>query len=128
MTRANETPLPSPVDVPLAVQPEDRALPALPPLPSDRPSPPEKYDPVRDRMRVLLDRVIYLVVICWGSYLQLHQRLDPGFGIFLLLVAGVRPNNILEAVAVAKSSGRAASVVGVLGALHLETVRRFFST
>ena len=55
-------------------------------------------DPWRDRIRVVLDRVIYLVALVSVVLLARAKALDLQTAAAILLVAGVRPHNLFEAL------------------------------
>ncbi len=72
----------------------------------------------RDRLRVVFDRAIYLLV-AWIAYrLRMADKLDYGTGAFLLLLAGVRAQNLADFLvtrAATNPASRAAVVLGALG-------------
>lgn len=70
---------------------------SLPALPTVEP-PSAAHDPWRDRIRVLADRAIYAGALASIVYLARIQRLDVGTTAAILLVAGVRPHNLFEAL------------------------------
>jgi len=70
---------------------------SLPALPTVEP-PTTAHDPWRDRIRVLADRAIYAGALASIVYLAKIQRLDVGTTAAILLVAGVRPHNLFEAL------------------------------
>lgn len=98
--------------------------------PGGVPSQPEApYDVWRDRIRTGLDRIIYGLALVALVYLRRHDQLDVGTVAAVLLVAGVRPHNLLDAVGAMRGGGGGAAravVVGVgAGALSW---RSFFGT
>ena len=98
--------------------------------PGGVPSQPEApYDVWRDRIRTGLDRLIYGLALVALVYLRRHDQLDVGTVAAVLLVAGVRPHNLLDAVGAMRGGGGGAAravVVGVgAGALSW---RSFFGT
>jgi CheY-like chemotaxis protein len=70
---------------------------SLPALPTVEP-PTTAHDPWRDRIRVVLDRVIYLVALVSVVLLARAKALDLQTAAAILLVAGVRPHNLFEAL------------------------------
>jgi len=78
------------------------------------PGEPLPRDPWRDRLRVVWDRGVYLAVIFAVYKLRMADKLDYGTGIGLLLLAGIRVENLaeflLKRAAVAPGS-RAAAVL-----------------
>lgn len=70
---------------------------SLPALPTVEP-PSTAHDPWRDRIRVVLDRVIYLVALVSVVLLARAKALDLQTAAAILLVAGVRPHNLFEAL------------------------------
>lgn len=109
-------------DVPTAVQPEP--LDGLPAIQSDRPPalPGERFDAIRDRMRVVGDRVIYACALACATWLKSHGKLDWDVVVFLLLVAGIRPANVLDALT------KRGAVPLVIAGLHVSELKRFFGT
>lgn len=98
--------------------------------PGGVPSQPEApHDPWRDRIRTGLDRLIYLAALAALVYLRRHDQLDVGSVAAILLVAGVRPHNLLDAVGAMRGGGGGAAraVVGAVGAGALSW-RSFFGT
>lgn len=93
----------------------DPAVTSLPALPTVEP-PPTAYDPVRDRLRVVLDRAIYAGALVSVVLLSLRGKLDLQTLAAILLVAGVRPHNLFEAM-------RGGSRPAVLLPLLLENLR-----
>jgi len=91
-----------------AVTPEP-AVPSLPALPTVEPPP--THDPVRDRLRVVLDRAIYAGALVSVVLLALRAKLDIQTLAAILLVAGVRPHNLFEAV---RGGGRPAMMLPML--------------
>ena len=112
---------------------------SIEPPPSDRPprvttppggvpsQPEAPYDVWRDRIRTALDRVIYGLALCALVYLRRHDQLDVGTVAAVLLVAGVRPHNLLDLASAARGAPRAAVVVGAVGGGAL-TWRSVFGT
>jgi CheY-like chemotaxis protein len=84
---------------------------SLPALPTVEP-PTTTHDPWRDRIRVVLDRVIYLVALISVVVLALRGKLDLQTAGAILLVAGVRPHNLFEALR--GGGGRGAMVLPLL--------------
>lgn len=70
---------------------------SLPALPTVEP-PTTAHDPWRDRIRVLADRAIYAGALAAIVYLAKIKSLDVGTTAAILLVAGVRPHNLFEAL------------------------------
>ena len=70
---------------------------SLPALPTVEP-PTTAHDPWRDRIRVLADRMIYAGALAAIVYLAKIKSLDAGTTAAILLVAGVRPHNLFEAL------------------------------
>ena len=102
--------------------------------PGGVPSQPEApYDVWRDRIRTGLDRLIYGLALCALVYLRRHDQLDVGTVAAVLLVAGVRPHNLLDAVGAMGAmrggggGGAARAVVVGVGAGALSW-RSFFGT
>ena len=99
-----------------AETPPEGALtaPRAPGSPVTEPPPGEHRDPWRDRLRVVWDRMVYLAVIFAVYKLRMVDKLDHGTGIGLLLLAGIRVENLaeflLKRAAVAPGS-RAAAVL-----------------
>lgn len=85
------------------------------------------YDVWRDRIRTGLDRLIYGLALCALVYLRRHDQLDVGTVAAVLLVAGVRPHNLLDLASAARGAPRAGAVVGAVGAGALSW-RSFFGT
>jgi hypothetical protein len=102
-------------------------IPPAPGLPSiqSTPVPDAAHDPVRDRMRVVGDRVIYSIALGCATWLKAHGHLDWDVAALILLVSGVRPANLLDVLA-ARGGGRGASLV--VAGLSLHDVRRIFGT
>jgi CheY-like chemotaxis protein len=85
---------PTPHRRPTMPPPSPLSLPALPTV-----EPPSTaHDPWRDRIRVVLDRVIYLVALVSVVLLARAKALDLQTAAAILLVAGVRPHNLFEAL------------------------------
>lgn len=85
--------------------------------PGGVPSQPEApYDVWRDRIRTGLDRLIYGLALVALVYLRRHDQLDVGTVAAVLLVAGVRPHNLLDLASAARGAPRAGAVVGAVGA------------
>lgn len=84
------------------------------PVTEPPPGEPLPRDPWRDRLRVVWDRGVYLAVIFAVYKLRMADKLDYGTGIGLLLLAGIRVENLaeflLKRAAVAPGS-RAAAVL-----------------
>lgn len=75
----------------------------------------------RDRLRVLGDRAIYITVLVVMYRLRMADKLDPGVTIALLLVAGIRLENV--AAFLARKAGASGGVAGALLAmLHVRGV------
>ena len=77
--------------------------PVLPPPPTERPpldglssAPAAAHDPMRDRLRVVLDRAIYASALLAVVLLAREGKLDLQTLAAILLVAGVRPHNLFE--------------------------------
>jgi len=113
------------------------APPGAPGAPASVPPPGEPRDVWRDRFRVARDGAVYLAIALIAYKLRMADKLDIGTSVFLLLVAGVRAQNVGEFLAaraglVAPGSRSsmmlAAGMVGASGAnrIDLETVRSFF--
>lgn len=84
-----------------------------PPSPTERPPVPERtdsgapagpHDPWRDRVRVVMDRGLYLAGLFVLYKLSLAGKLDVGTVTAVLLVTGVRPHNLFEAAQAASSA------------------------
>jgi DNA-binding response OmpR family regulator len=84
---------------------------ALPALPTVEP-PPAAHDPVRDRLRVVLDRAIYAGALVSVVLLAERGKLDLQTLAAILLVAGVRPHNLFEAMR--GGGGRPAMLLPIL--------------
>jgi CheY-like chemotaxis protein len=84
---------------------------SLPALPTVEPTA-TTHDPWRDRIRVLADRAIYAGALAAIVYLAKIQRLDVGTTAAILLVAGVRPHNLFEALR--GGNGRGAMLLPLL--------------
>ena len=72
---------------------------------------PPPYDPLRDRLRVVLDRAIYAGALVAVVFLATRGKLDIQTLAAILLVAGVRPHNLFE---LARGNGRAGLILPVL--------------
>lgn len=86
---------------------------SLPALPTVEP-PTTAHDPWRDRIRVVLDRVIYLVALVSVVLLARAKALDLQTAAAILLVAGVRPHNLFEALRGGGGGARGAMVLPLL--------------
>ena len=106
---SREDGLPPPPVAPAASPTERPPLEGLSALPSS-------HDPWRDRIRVVLDRVIYLVALVSVVVLARQHALDVQTVAAILLVAGVRPHNLFE-LASATRGGRASAAVLLAPAL-----------
>jgi CheY-like chemotaxis protein len=85
-----------------------------PPSPTERPPVPERtdsgapagpHDPWRDRIRVVMDRLLYLAGLAALVHLARAGKLDVGTTAAVLLVTGVRPHNLFEAAQAARGAG-----------------------
>jgi CheY-like chemotaxis protein len=91
-----------------------------PPSPTERPPVPERtdsgaptyHDPWRDRVRVVMDRGLYLAGLFVLYKLSLAGKLDVGTVTAVLLVTGVRPHNLFEAAQAASSARTAGAARG----------------
>lgn len=105
---------PAPVQSPAAASGDAPTLPAPPGTPEalDRTASgsPMAHDPGRDRLRVALDRLLYLAVIVSIVVLKLKHELDVETGALLLVVAGIRPHNLFQLATAARSGGARATV------------------
>lgn len=81
----------------------------------------------RDLLRVVRDGAIYLAVAFAAYKLRMADKLDPATGVFMLLIAGVRAQNIAEFLTRGRGGGGAGGLAGVaiLG-IPAETFRSFF--
>lgn len=80
----------------------------------------------RDRLRVVRDGAIYLAVAFAAYKLRMADKLDPATGIFMLLIAGVRAQNIAEFLTRGRGAGPGSLAgVAILG-IPAETFRSFF--
>ena len=110
--------LPKPFDPETLIAMVDRLKPIVPPPPTERPpldglssSPSPAVDPLRDRLRVVLDRAIYAGALVSVVYLAARGKLDLQTLAAILLVAGVRPHNLFE---LARGNGRASLILPIL--------------
>lgn len=139
MTETRPSPAPEAPWSESAPPPRVSAVASIEPTPSDRPprvttppggvpsQPEAPYDVWRDRIRTGLDRLIYGLALCALVYLRRHDQLDVGTVAAVLLVAGVRPHNLLDLASAARGAPRAGAVVGAVGAGAL-TWRSVFGT
>ena len=88
---------PTPHRRPTMPPPASPSVSSLPALPTVEP-PSTAHDPWRDRIRVLADRAIYAGALGAIVYLAKIKSLDVGTTAAILLVAGVRPHNLFEAL------------------------------
>lgn len=88
---------PTPHRRPTMPPPASPSVSSLPALPTVEP-PSAAHDPWRDRIRVLADRAIYAGALGAIVYLAKIKSLDVGTTAAILLVAGVRPHNLFEAL------------------------------
>lgn len=88
---------PTPHRRPTMPPPASPSVSSLPALPTVEP-PSTAHDPWRDRIRVLADRAIYAGALAAIVYLAKIKSLDVGTTAAILLVAGVRPHNLFEAL------------------------------
>lgn len=90
--------------------------PPTPDLPERTPSgaPVDGRDPWRDRLRVVMDRVLYLAGLVVLYRLSLAGKLDVGTTAAVMLVVGVRPHNLFEAATAARSAGGARAAAALL--------------
>ena len=88
---------PTPHRRPTMPPPASPSVSSLPALPTVEP-PSTAHDPWRDRIRVLADRAIYAGALAAIVYLARIKSLDVGTTAAILLVAGVRPHNLFEAL------------------------------
>lgn len=100
----------------------------IPPLsvsPAPIPTLAPPVDLVRDRIRVVMDRVIYAAALVSLVYLAKIDKLDVGTATAVLLVSGVRPHNLFEAAAAARGNGNGngRAAVAVILAPMLESLR-----
>lgn len=96
--------------------------PPPPPAPLDEPA--ALQDPVRDRIRVVLDRAIYAGALWALVHLQTIGKLDGTMVAAILLVAGVRPHNLFEAArAASKSNGNGRASLLLVLAPILDSLR-----
>lgn len=101
-------------------------VPAAPRAPGSAPTvpPPDApRDPWRDRLRVVWDRAVYLAVIVVVYRLRMADKLDPYTGAGLLLLAGVRLENLAEFVlrrAAVDPNSRAAALLVAGGRLGID--------
>ena len=110
--------LPKPFDPELLIAMVERLKPIAPPPPTERPpldglssSPSPAVDPLRDRLRVVLDRAIYAGALVAVVFLATRGKLDIQTLAAILLVAGVRPHNLFE---LARGNGRAGLILPIL--------------
>jgi len=78
----------------------------------------------RDRIRVIRDGLIYLVVATAAYKLRMADKLDPATAGLLLLIAGVRAHNIADFVASRKVRNAAGAVL--IAKVPVDTFRGFF--
>lgn len=82
------------------------------------------------RFKTFRDGLVYALV-AWIAYkLRMVDKLDPGTGVLLLLVAGIRPNHIVDAVIAARGgAGRNAMMFApMLWGIPVDRFRSFFGT
>jgi hypothetical protein len=87
---------------------------------------PTYHDPWRDRLRVVMDRGLYLAGLAALVYLARIGKLDVGTTAAVLLVTGVRPHNLFEAAQAARGGsapGARAGLSALLFAPMLDAAR-----
>lgn len=120
--------LAAPSIVPDLAPPPRATRPMPEPSPTERPPMPDLPEPARspsgapvdgrdvwrDRLRVVMDRVLYLAGLVVLYRLSLAGKLDVGTTAAVMLVVGVRPHNLFEAATAARSAGGARAAAALL--------------